>query len=182
MNRLKGHVSYLIGSMDESKDTAHIWRQDISNFLWEHQIGVLNPCDKPSGKQEGADFTDYIDSLKEQERYDEVTEEMSPIVRIDLHMVDLSNFIIMAIDKDVHMCGSYGEQTYSSLEKKPIIVFCKQGKSKIPNWLFGTGMRHNMFFQTLDEVKEYILHICYDEEVDDLGRWRFIDYDKVFGK
>lgn len=180
MNRLKQHTVYLAGPIDESKETAHLWRRDMSEFLWENEIGVLNPCDKPSGMHEGEDFVDYMNNLKDIGDFDKVSNEMSKIVRIDLHMVDLCNFVILYVNKDTHMCGSYGEQTYAALEKKPVIVICEQGKNKIPSWLFGTGMRHEMFFSNFEDAKSYIKHVAYDYEVDCLNRWRFIDYDKVF--
>lgn len=181
-NRLKGTACYACGSIDESKTTAHIWRKEISEFLWKHDIGVFNPCDKPTGPPEDENFVDYVNSIKESGNFDRANEVMYPVIKADLHMVDLSNFVIAAIDKDIHLCGSYCEISYSTLEKKPVIIWCPQGKAAVPNWLFGFGLRHEMFFETLEEVKNYILHICYDEQVDDLGRWRFIDYDKVFGR
>jgi hypothetical protein len=104
------------------------------------------------------------------------------IVSVDLHFVDLSNFIIMAIDKSIHMCGSYCEITYASLEKKPIIVMCKQGRWEVPGFLWGMGLRHQMFFGSWGEVKDYIAHIAYAKTIDDLGRWRFLDYNKVYGR
>lgn len=184
MNRLKNHSAYLAGSIDESKKTAHLWRQEISEFLWSHDIGVLNPCDKPIGIQEDENFVDYTNGLKKDGKFDLVQNLMSEVVKADLHMVDLCNFVILVIDKSIHMCGSYNEQTYAALEKKPVIVLCEQGKEHIPNWLFGMGMRHEMFFNNMDEVKEYIKHIAYDDEdcIDTLGRWRFVDYDKVFNR
>lgn len=181
MNRLLSHTVYLAGSIDESKDTAHLWREEISKFLWGLGIGVYNPCDKPCGEPEDAGFVDYCNALKRTGQYEKITEEMFNVVKADLHMVDLSNFVIAAIDKDRHLCGSYSEITYAALEKKPVIVWCPQGKSEVPSWLWGMGLRHEMFFTTLDEVEEYITHICFDEDVDDLGRWRFVNYKKVFG-
>ena len=183
MNRLKNHITYLVGPMDEAHDRGHGWREDISTFLWNNDIGVLNPCDKPSDMGDESDDTfELISRWKESEEYDLVTRAMSPIGKIDLHMVDLANFIIMKVDKDIHMCGSYFEACYASLEKKPVVVFCEQGKKKMPNWLFSMGLRHRMFFNSLDEVKMYIKHICYDSVIDNLGRWRFIDYKKVFNR
>lgn len=181
-NRLKHYTTYLAGSIDESKHTAHLWRNDISKFLWKHDIGVFDPCNKPGGIKEEAGFVDHVNAMKKRGEYDEVCKTMTHIVKIDLHMVDLSNFVILAIDRDAHLCGSYNEQTYAALEKKPVIVWCQQGKDQVPSWLFGMGMRHEMMFGSLDEVKNYILSVAYNDTIDDLGRWRFIDYDKVFNK
>jgi len=182
MNRLDRHTVYLAGSIDESKNTAHLWREEITNFLQPLGIGTFNPCDKPCGKVEDPDFVDYCNQLKAEEKWDELVSEMTGVVRADLHMVDLSNFMIAAIDKDRHLCGSYSEITYAALEKKPVIIWCPQGKAQVPNWLWGLGLRHELFFSTLDEVKDYITHVHTSDVVDTLGRWRFINYRKVFGK
>jgi hypothetical protein len=184
MNRLSNHTTYLMGPMDDPKvSRGKVWREDISKFLWSRNIGVMNPCNKPSDTgAEDDDAFDYMNKIKAEGKYDELESLMSPIVRIDLHMVDLCNFGILKVNKDSHMCGSYGEQTYAALEKKPIIVWCPQGKKEVPNWLFGNGMRHRMFFGSLEEVKQYITHIDTAKDIDCLGRWRFLDYDKIFNK
>lgn len=182
MNRLNRHTVYLAGSIDESKNTAHLWREEMTKFLQPMGIGVFNPCDKPCGIPEDEGFVDFCNELKSEEQWEVITKEMVNVVRADLHMVDLSNFMIAAIDKDRHLCGSYSEVTYAALEKKPVILWCPQGKKAVPNWLWGMGLRHEIFFETLEEVKEYITHIHTAERVDTLQRWRFVDYGKVFGQ
>ena len=185
MNRLNRHLFYLVGPMDDPKviDRGKGWRNDISQFLWGLGAGVLNPCDKPTHMGQEDDETFKTIMLhKEHGNFEGVSKIVNFIVSIDLHMVDLSNAIIMKVDKDVHMCGSYFECCYAALEKKPIIVWCPQGKSNLPNWLFGMGMRDEMFFGSLEEVKEYLEHIHTDVHVDTLGKWRFLDYKKIFNE
>jgi hypothetical protein len=145
------------------------------------------------GKEDGC-TRDKISSLKtlgkslvnqgREHRLHQVKEEirniMKPIVNIDYAMVDRSDFCIMHIDKDYHMCGSYTEETIATLQKKPIIVHCKQGLFEVPNFLWGK-LRHQMFFSEWWHVKQYINNLCWDDKVDDLNRWRFFDVDKIYG-
>lgn len=183
-NRLKGHLCYLAGSIDKSYDYGRMWRYDMSSFLNNLGIGVLNPCDKPITNKkvdEDEDFVNMIQSLKEQKEYKKVQKIMQEIVRIDLKMVDLCNFMILNIVPEVHMCGSYNEQSLACYQRKPIIVNCESGIDKIPNWLFGV-CDPDLFFDSWKKVKEYIKYIAFEDSVDDNdSKWRFLDYDKIFG-
>lgn len=196
MNRLKGALSYFVGPMDQVPDMGADWRENMSHFLWDLGCGVLNPCDKPTDyakeTQETRTITDDLKKRGRQATIDgdintaidtatQIVNIMKPIVNIDLRMVDIAHFIVMNIDIDYHMTGSYNEQTIACLQRKPIIIHCKQGKWSVPNWLWGT-CRHELFFDTWEQVKNYILHIHNDKVVNDLDRFRFFDYDKVFGR
>jgi len=180
-NKLAGSMSYLIGPMDEVDDLGADWRAMMSQWLWDLDIGVLNPCDKPTViAQEDTPTRDRVNLLKLNKDYDGVTKIIKEIVSVDLHLVDLSTFAITYVDKDIHMCGSYSEVTYASLEHKPNIVCCKQGKDNVPNWLYGV-CDHNCFFGSWQEVKDYIRYVAFELPPDD-KRWRFLDYNKIFNK
>lgn len=179
-SKLKGHLAYLAGPINPNSDCAS-WRIDFCNFLWNLGIGVLNPVDKPLDHHEDEEFQQKLIQLRQEEKYDEISSIMREIVTIDLHLVDLSSFIILYIDKDHHMMGSYAEATFACLERKPLIVICKQGKKSISPWLFGHA-KHNLFFDSFDEAKTYIQHIHEGKITDNLNyRWKFIDFNKVFG-
>lgn len=182
MNRLLGHSTYLAGPIDHAHDLGIGWRKELTPWLQTRGIGVLDPCDKPSDfGSETPETFHAIRKSKEDGDFDTTSSMMNPIFSIDLHLVDLSNFVILYIDNKIHMCGSYLEAAHAALGKKPVIVCCEQGKIGVPNSLFGIGLRHKMFFSSWDEVKAYIDHIAFDETIDTLGKWRFIDYNKVFG-
>lgn len=159
------------------------WRDDMSEFLWGHGIGVLNPCNNPviGALKEDDGYYEEINALKKLGMFEEVEKKAKQIVRQDLHLVDLCSAMILLIDKDIHMCGSYAEQTYNCLEHKPLIVCCPQGKENIPNFVFGMGASHIMFYQTWSEVKSYIEQVCYAETFPAQEKWRFIDFTTVFG-
>jgi hypothetical protein len=78
------------------------------------------------------------------------------------------------------MCGSYHENCMAAYQRKPVIVCCKQGVSAIPNWVFSVSCCE-MFFDNWQDVKDYINNVCFSEKVDTYNRWRFFDYDKIFG-
>jgi hypothetical protein len=182
MNRLRGMTGYLAGPMEFCPNTGKDWREDMSTFIRSLGAGALNPLDKPT------DFVVEDRELESRQMYtlaevkcEEIHQIMKPIVGIDLRMVDEASFVILYIDTDIHTCGSYNEQTHACLQRKPVIVVCKQGKYGVPSWLWGI-CNHQMFFSDFEEVKEYLEHVAYDKDVKHFNRWRFFDYNKVFGK
>jgi nucleoside 2-deoxyribosyltransferase len=182
IHRLSGHLIYLAGPMDDSPDRGQGWRGDTSKFLKRLGIGVLNPCDNPviNALNENDKYYEEISRLKQLGDFDAVKKLAKRIVGQDLHLIDLCSAVILFIDKDVHMCGSYAEQTYACLEHKPLIICCKQGKAAIPNFIFGMGISDEMMFSDWESVHSYILKVCYDEAFPGSERWRFIDFRKVF--
>lgn len=183
MNLLAGSIFYLSGPIDCVKSSADAvdWRVDMTRFLHSIGAGVFNPLDKPFNTTEES----YV---KTQERYrmkrcgffDDVRDIMKTVCSDDMRLVDMSNAVILYIDKDVHMCGSYIETAWAALEKKPIIVMCKQGKIEVPDFLMGITP-HRMFFGSWLDVKDYITSVDCGLETDTMKRWRFVNSGKVFG-
>jgi hypothetical protein len=181
MNRLRGMTAYLCGAMDRVDDGGTAWREYITPKLQELGVGVFNPCNKPSNyAPEDEDTRELISSLKVREDYDGVSKIMKPICAVDLRMVDIAHFIVMSLDVDSHLCGSYHEAFVAIGQKKPVVVMCKQGKKNLPNWLFG-AVPHQMVFSNWSESLEYLYHINEDEHVEHLNRWRFFNFNKVYG-
>lgn len=181
MNRLKKHIFYLGGPIDNSPDYGMDWRIDITEFLHHLDMGVFDPLNKATGTiDEGDDFVNYVRGLKNEGKYEEVEHLMRETVRADLGMLDRSSAMILNIDTDIHMCGSYGEQSQACMRRLPVIIHCKQGKNKVPNWLWGI-CDHKTMFSTWQEVKDYIKYVAFDPNPDTLnGKWKFIDFKKVF--
>ena len=195
-HRLAGHIAYLAGPMDRVEDRGVEWRIDIEQFLQGMDIGVLNPCNKPLDwgvEDEDARMWRKESILKAEKLWNNghlheshkickaIHEQMRDIVGSDLRCVDHCHFVILHVDLAVHSCGSYNEQTHACLQRKPVIVHCKQGKHHVPDWLWGI-CQHEMFFSTWDHVKQYIEHMAYDEKVEHLKRWRFFDMNKIYGR
>lgn len=181
MNNLTGHTCYLIGAIDDAKDYGVNWRKDFSKFLNKIKVGVFDPTAKPSGfVNETKDSVEFLNKLKEEGDYGTLSKVMKKIVSIDLHYLDLSNFVVAYLDLDVRLTGSITEITYAALEKKPIIIICPQGKAKLPNWLYGM-CDHRLFFDDIESSKQYINKVNNNKIFISAERWRFINYGKVFG-
>lgn len=192
-NRLWGMRAYLIGPMDQVDDLGRGWRLDMQSFLWDLNCGVFNPADKATDyAMEDDELHRQLKSLRKKISestdinvinlcYEEIERLMNDIVAVDFAMVDRSDFIVMYIDKDYHMCGSYSEETLAVIQKKPVIICCKQGKHDIPGFCFKRKGRHNMMFGSWGEVKDYLVRVNQDPLFVDPSRtWKFFNYHKVY--
>lgn len=172
-NRLKNQRVYLAGAMDRVFDRGSGWRDSITPFLENLGIVVFNPIKKPSSiGQEDEHTHKFKLKLKLEQNYDELSELMKVIRSVDLRLVDISDFLIVNLDLDVHPCGTYEEIFWANRQKKPIIIHMVQGKQFAPDWLFGT-VPHQMIFSSWDKIKEYLYHINTDCEIITYKRWSF---------
>jgi len=189
MNRLFGMRTYLVGAMDRVEDGGSEWREKLEPELNKLGVVVFNPCNKaiPLANE------DEVSRIRRRKyksagAYNSAVEEMKEIRNVDLRMVDISDFIIVNIDLDVHACGTYEEITTANRQKKPIIVRVKQGKSHTPDWLLGMlGSSHDMIFSTWEEVLGYLgeVNSCSPHLVDNInhhGRWVFFDLHSLYNK
>ena len=182
MKRLNKTICYLCGPMDRVPDGGTGWRKKITPILKDIGIGVLDPSDKPTTfAQEDFNFRDKINLLKLENKFDEVKKPMRDIAAVDLRMVDIAHFVIMYMDMDVHMCGSYHEAFVAIQQKKPLLVVCKQGKSYMRNWMFGV-MPHQHMFDDWDQMLNYINDVNIGYAKEHYNRWRFFDFEKVYGQ
>lgn len=183
MNRLKKQFVYLAGNIDHVDDLGVEWRDEITPFL-KNELGmvVINPCKKPKnliGEElhEDVDNRQKRKELKGAGKFDELHETMNPIAQADLHFVDKSNVVIVGIDLDKRPCGTIWEICVANFARKPIIILCEQGKKQLPDWLFAL-LPHQLFFETWDEVKDYLRHIASAPKIETYGRWRLFDFEQ----
>lgn len=174
-NRLNNQRVYLAGAMDRVADRGNGWRDNITPFLEELGVVVFNPIKKPTiiGQEDEATHKLKI-KLKTEHNYDELSELMKVIRGVDLRLVDISDFLIVNLDLDVHPCGTLEEIFWANRQKKPIIVHMVQGKQSAPDWLFGT-IPHQMIFSSWDEVKNYLTYINSYSEIETYKRWYFFN-------
>jgi nucleoside 2-deoxyribosyltransferase len=173
LNRLSKQRVYLAGAMDRVADRGATWRDNITPFLEQMGVIVFNPITKPTTTgMEDHDSHVIKTKLKQKERYDELSEMMKVIRRVDLRLVDISDFLIVNLNLDIHPCGTYEEIFWANRQKKPIIVHMEQGKNSAPDWLFGT-IPHQTIFSSWDDIKEYLTHINASENIDTYKRWYF---------
>ncbi len=179
-NRLKGTICYLCGPMDRVVDGGIGWRKKITPILKDIGVGVLDPSDKPTTfAQEDHDFRNKINLQKVEQQFDKVKKTMRDIAAVDLRMVDIAHFLVMYMDMDVHMCGSYHEAFTAIQQKKPLLIVCKQGKSHMPNWMFGV-MPHQHMFNNWDDMLDYVNDVNLGYAKEHYNRWRFFDFEKVY--
>jgi len=182
MNRLKKHTCYLVGPMDHARDDGRAWRDEIGKFLEDIGVIVLNPYSKPLRKDthsrvvlEDDENFKYIIEARNKKDYDEITRRFKQVRAIDLRFVDKSDFIVAFLNFDVLMTGTMEEIFTANRQRKPVIILSSKPKNEMPPWYFG-AFPHEVFFETIDQVKEYIRHIDQDENIDLLGnRWVFFD-------
>jgi hypothetical protein len=175
MNRLSNQRVYLAGAMDRVADRGNGWRDNITPFLDSLGVIVFNPIKKPTAVgQEDAQTHQYKVKLKQEKNYDELSRVMKVIRSVDLRLVDISDFLIVNLDLDIHPCGTYEEIFWANRQKKPIIVHMVQGKQSAPDWLFGT-IPHQMIFSSWENIKNYLLQIHNDSQIETYNRWYFFN-------
>ena len=174
-NNFKKMRTYLVGAMDRVKDGGHGWRDDITPELEKMGITVLNPCKKTFSHIKEDDKTRRkIEHYKQSGQFEKIRKEYGSIRNADLRCVDLSDFIICNIDLNVHMCGSYEEIVTANRQKKPVLVWCKQGKSNVPNWLFFM-LPHQEIFSTMNDLLDYLKFVNSCDDKTKMKRWFFLD-------
>lgn len=173
LNRLRNKRVYLAGPVDRVPDRGQQWRDNITPFLESLGLKVFDPLKKPIeiGAENEEAFT-VKKYLKDSENYDALSSLMKTVRGVDLRLVDISDFVIVHMDLNVHMCGTYEELFLANRQKKPIIVHMTQGKKEAPDWLFGT-IPHDMIFSCWDGVKDYLLYIDRIDEIKTFNRWYF---------
>lgn len=173
LNRLSGTRAYLCGAMDRVADGGIGWRKEIGKFLESRGVVVLDPTDKPIDIGiEDMGHRQKRRELKQAEEYGAVCKDVKLIRVTDLRMVDISDFLVVNIDTDVHACGTYEEITTANRQKKPIVIHVEQGKQHCPDWLLGM-IPHELIFSSWSEVHNYLDHIDSQPDIDHLRRWMF---------
>ena len=165
----------MAGAMDRVKDRGQGWREQISPFLESLGIVVFNPITKPTDMGlEDSDTHTIKSKLKASKRYDELSSMMKVIRSVDLRLVDISDFLIVNLDLNVHPCGTYEEIFWGNRQKKPILIHMNQGKEQAPDWLFGT-IPHQMIYSSWNDMKTYLEHINTSENINTYNRWYFFN-------
>ncbi len=175
INRLKNQRVYLAGAIDRVYDKGRGWREEISPFLESLGVVVFNPITKPTEiGLEDSDTHLVKSKLKKNKRYDELSSMMKIIRSVDLRLVDISDFLIVNLDLDIHPCGTYEEIFWANRQKKPIIIHMVQGKEHAPDWLFGT-VPHQMIYSDWNDIYGYLEHINSSENINTYNRWYFFN-------
>ena len=172
MCKLASSVCYLAGPIDFSDDLGVSFRKKLILTAKHKGLGIkfLDPTDKLEGLQaDVGDEQSIINDYRKKRSWNKLSALMKKIVRVDLRQIDLADFVIVFIDTQIHMCGSYHELVEADRQKKPVLTIIKQGKENCPSWLFGT-IDHNLMFSSIEECVEYLYKV--DQELITLDdRW-----------
>lgn len=175
--RLNNHRVYLAGPIDHASDDGVGWREELTPYLEKMGLTILDPTNKPTSQcryNEIGDEKEHIKKLVNLKRWDELREMAKEIVLVDLRMVEVADFLIAYVDKDIHICGTYDEIFESLRRRKPTLIVHKGGKAEMSMWLRGK-MNHNFVFENFCELYDY-LEALHDGTVEpDYTRWVFFD-------
>lgn len=181
MGRLRDQIVYLAGPIDSDPNRGTEYRKELIPILRKYGIGILSPLDKstvfcPHLNEDEELHRIRTEFLKNKD-YENYSRIMKEIVRVDLSMVDAAHFLIIYIDKTLHMCGTYHELVMASIERKPCLIVCRQGMENIPPWLWGI-IPYEFFFSSFEELDTYL------SKIDNLSHkpkfWRFFDMKRIY--
>ena len=136
MNYLKNKTCYLCGPiMALSDEKSSSWRDNISKYLSNYGINVLDPLKKDDAElgESSKDRQKFRDLIS-QERWEDHKKLFWPIARWDLKAVNKSDFIIFNYDADCPTVGTYHEIVVASQQKKPILL--KYDRSQLARFNF----------------------------------------------
>lgn len=179
LHRLVGMSAYTCGAMDRVPDGGIEWRRLLTPELNGRGVIVYNPADKPLRTcQDETSREERLEWIRRGD-YHLIRKFMREVRGQDLRMVNRCDFMIVRVDPDVHMCGSYEEMAIGNHEKKPILVWTVGGKDRTPWWLFGQ-LPHEMIFGSREELLAYLDHVDTAKRVKTFRRWFFFDQRKLY--
>ena len=176
LNQLNNAKVYLAGPIQFAQDDGRNWREYLKDLVYQNEIPikVIDPKNKPiNSKHKVNDEKSYANQLKQQGRWDELTKFVKEYRHLDLRYVDISDCIIVHIDTNVHMCGTYEECFLAEKQQKPILAIVNGGIGGLPDWMLAV-LDKKYIFETVEDCVEKIKRINNGEE--SLGKeWVLID-------
>jgi len=178
MNILKKTKVYLAGNLEYGDpEDARVWRQFVTKEFNSRGITCLSPIKQnfvaENFKPESKDFRDKQHDLLEQGYYWEVHNNMKPIVRQDLAMVDKVDFLFVVINPDIPTVGSIDEIGHANRLRKPVFITIEGGAKKMPLWLAGK-ICPKYWHDTIESAMQHVFDINSGEEEIDEKHWRLL--------
>jgi hypothetical protein len=162
--------------MDLVPDGGVVWRRRIQTDLADLGVHWLDPTNKPCRNAiEDSEDREIRQRQEERGEWGAVSQSMEEIHRIDLRLVDISDFVVVYLDKNNSGCGTFFEISRANIQRKPIIVMAEGGKQNAPDWMFGLGIS-DVIFGDWGELYHYLRSINGDCFYNHMGRWVFFDW------
>lgn len=198
-NRLSGHVAYLCGSIDDAPDGGVSWRKMTSKFLSEElNMGVLDPTDKAFISDLAKENIYTVQHRKqllqnakrlyqdnnhvESNRIlNDIHKEMKEIVGLDFRCIDSSHIIIVYIDLNYRICGTYSEICLARIQKKPVLIFMANNQTiyDLPHWIIGQ-CQPDLFFNDFDELSSFMKDVAFNSKNTYYNKWKLFDFTKIY--
>jgi len=182
MNRLKDLACYLSGPIDFAENLGAGWRDDLTPFLEDMNLRVFDPlkhcywgtCDFDEVKRP------KMKEYQKNGQFKKLRREMKDVNHWDLRSVDLSSFLIVNYDNQIHMCGTYEEIFKANEQCKPVLLVCTGcSKRELSTWMYGRFPDDHMF-ESWSELKDYLTNINSDPSYTfteaDEKRWLFFNH------
>ncbi len=178
MGRLKGLRLYEAGPMQYADD-EHSWRDLVADFCEKRGVQVLNPAARTRFAKESGEIRDEMVKLMQEGKFTVVRERGRHIRNVDLRWVDISDFLIIYLDLNIHTYGTFEEMFLANRSKKPVLIVIPQLKSKTPLWLMWTFPEEHIF-SSFDELFNYLDYIDSAPEIENPGnRWVFTELSEA---
>jgi hypothetical protein len=158
--------------MENSENLGAAWRNEITPFLEELNLEVLNPCEFEAEHLKGLhiarlpEFFEHVDgrmvktdhwhslkNAKDKRLYDRFLKYMRRIIKYDITLIEHhTNYVIVKWDHETGKgAGTHAELTHAFMHNIP--VYCVL-KGDMPAWAKATCTK---IFGSFDELKQYFI-------------------------
>lgn len=168
-----GSRAYLAGNIEFTKN-AFEWRQKLTDDLKGFGIKVLDPT-KPCFRdqlKEDVETMAELDKMREAGDFKPLQKFMKEVVRRDLRLIDISDFVIFRIEPSKPTFGTIHELIVALNQRKPCLIITKD-KKKLPRWLFGI-IDLDLVFESDILLIEYLRKIHKGKIKINDKYWRFL--------
>jgi nucleoside 2-deoxyribosyltransferase len=161
----------------ESMADFESWRDKITIGLKRLGIICLDPTKETfcNTSAESMDVRDKLIKMRESGidgDYEKVQKVMTAIVRKDLRLVDISDFIICFLTPESPTYGTTHELVNAAMDKKPILFVMRDWK-KVPLWLLRYVNKKDIF-PDIDSILNYLSDINDNKIVLDEAKWKLL--------
>ena len=169
-NKLSGARVYLSGPIEYASDLGKGWREEFTKRSKELGLDlvIINPCNKPLhlAPEVSGEYSTTTE-LRKNKDWAGLRKAVKIFRRQDLRFTDISDALVIYVDRNIHMCGSYDEAYTAERQRKPIFCIVKGGIAELPTWLFGVFKLEHIF-PTVEACIQYLYELSHREiELDD---------------
>jgi nucleoside 2-deoxyribosyltransferase len=174
-NVLNGSRVYLAGNMEYTAGALG-WREYVKNKLTPSGIKILSPVDTKFVGHPTESPQDIARMKVERQNgnYDLVHSHMKRVVRKDLRLIDLSDFIIINMEVSKPTFGTMHELVVAVQQKKPIFLAISEGRSSCPLWILGL-LKPEYIYDSIEDVVETVIKIDKGNIKMNPDRWRLLE-------